>query len=238
MVLDNKTLDDILKNYETVTKNSVQKNDLGVRFKRTKKPANIDFKKLMIGVVATATVVVGASAIKSIKDTRALDNRIDDFSSDLVGMIDEKSEYSNLVTKNSYHVGSNDEGKYALNHSGLASDIATIVSLKPELLDSVLYNVYFKIGTNRLGNMDRVMELLKEKGVVDTNFFLEYLSNGLVVANDNTMKAIEDYKDTSDFSKLSNENQNLIRMFIKEYQESCSYLTIEGLNELKVGERR
>ena len=203
---------------------------------KTKKEHNNNqfLKKAFASIMAIA-IVVGVTSLKDKKD-KNIDEEIDETIESSIAFGDENKS---IVSKNTYRVGLDSEGKpiVAYNNAEIAKDIIGVYVKDPEFFDLCLYDVYFDMNHNRLVNMDEVISNLKRYASVDESLsgisdklnesevFLDYLlQNGYAKDKDTLVfNDIANYKKSTSsipLNSLSEDSKDRILDMIDNYDES------------------
>lgn len=255
------SIKDYLRFYKIKKNSVVQKNEQvqEVPLKTKKSKISKQFIITVVGSVLAVSMLYSAGIKPMIKEYR--ENK--EISESIGMMAAEPGSYdysnkSSIVSQNTYHAGINDRGYpiLAYHNDGIAKDIIDVCTQNPDLFDMCMYNVYFDMSYNRLGNMDDVVKYLNiftnndeslsfiADKLHNCDVFLEYLiARGFANPNDKDyyqlLEDIKTYKlSTSDvpFNTLEKDAQKRIEELIEEFKNNRSNLLNEYKDNLEVKE--
>lgn len=245
-----------LMSFETENKKKEQE----LKVKKHKKERNKKIVKIVGAVVLASGIAVGSLGLAEYNKDQKADKKMDEAFGMMVSDYNERDENNNdkrnIISQNEYRVGYAENGEeiIAYDTAGIANDILKICSKDGSLFDACIYNTYRNMKFERLNNIEQVWSYLKNNTggleVVDlkvgnSETFLEYtitLGCGEPTKQSHLelLNAIEEFKKTSDFNQLSEENQKIIKQHMKEYQKMDNLLynveSFEKIEAIKEGE--
>lgn len=249
-----KSIKNVLNFYKLRSNSVVQKNervqDVPLKTKKFKINKKFVVAALAIIITMSSSYTFGIKPlVTEYKENKEI--------SEAIGMMAAESgseDYNhkrNIVAQNTYNAGMDERGYpvVAYHNDGIAKDIIEVCTQNPDLFDLCMYNVYFNMNYNRLGNMDDVVRYLDmytkndeslsfvQDKLHNCDVFLEYLiARGFANPNDKDyyqlLEDIQTYKLSNadvPFNNLDKDAQKRIEKLIEEFKNNRSNL----LNEYK-----